>query len=508
MSDERESGSPRAWATAKLGDIADVQLGKMLDAKRTAGTRLPYLRNVNVRWGHIDTADLLEMPFQDHELQRYAVTKGDVLVCEGGEPGRAAVWKHCGIEVKYQKALHRVRLHNGVTPSWLVYHLYLDAKTGRIGGHVTGSTIGHFTRESVIEYRIQVAPVAEQRRIIDAVDDYFSRLDDAVATLERVQRNLKRYRASVLKAAIEGRLVPTEAELARAEKRDYEPASELLKRILAERHRRWNGKSKYDEPAAPEVRKLPELPAGWCWATVEQLASDQPRSIQSGPFGSNLRHSEFQPSGRLVIGIDNVQDGYFSLGANHRISESKFLSLRKYEARPGDVLITVMATIGRCCVVPDDIERSIITKHVYRITPEERLVRPRYLLLALRGGIAVREQMFAQAQGQTRLGLNGTIIKRLAIPLPPPEEQARIIAEAERLLSLGDAAIKSIDGAAQYCSRLRQSILKWAFEGKLVDQDPNDEPASALLERIRAERSGATEKKTSTRRARQTARNA
>ena len=112
----------------------------------------------------------------------------------------------------------------------------------------------------------------EQRRIVEAIESYFTRLDDAVATLERVQRNLKRYRASVLKAAVEGRLVPTEAELARAEGRDYEPASALLERILAERRRRWHeagGRGKYQEPVAPDTTDLPELPEGWCWASVD-----------------------------------------------------------------------------------------------------------------------------------------------------------------------------------------------------------------------------------------------
>lgn len=386
-------------------------------------------------------------------------------------------------------------------------------------------------------FPILLAPLPEQHRILEAIESYLSRLDAAIAALERVKKNLERYRKSVLKAGVEGRLVPTEAKLARKEGRDYEPADVMLKRILKERHKRWEAaeweklierakqkaakerqkktgrplkhgeklsppeaeysrylpkndkwKQKYKEPAAQGTEGLPELPEGWCWATIEQLASYLPRSIQSGPFGSNLLHSEFQNTGKLVIGIDNVQEGYFSMGSQNRISEEKFLALQKYAARPGDVLVTVMATIGRGCVVPENIEPAIITKHVYRITPERAVILSRYLLFALWGGPFVRSQMFGQVRGQTRPGLNGTIIKGLVIPVPPPAEQIRIIAEVDRLLPIGTNMMAVGDQNMLRVSRLRQSILKWAFDGKLVDQDSNDEPASDLLKRIKTER--------------------
>jgi type I restriction enzyme, S subunit len=386
-----------------------------------------------------------------------------------------------------------------------------------VAGMQAGSTRKRISRKNLATVRLALPPTREQGAIADAVDEYLSRLEAAGAGLERAQANLKRYRASVLKAAVEGRLVPTEAELARKEGRDYEPASVLLERILKERRcweksevaklkaggkvlRNDSRESKYKEAAPADVRELPPLPDGWCWATVEQLASHQPRSIQSGPFGSNLRHSEFQASGRLVLGIDNVQDGYFSMGANHRISEGKYIELSKYGARPGDVLITVMATVGRCCVVPSDLEPAIITKHVYRITCDRELVDPRYLHLTLWGAPAVRSQIFGEVIGQTRPGLNGSILKRIAIPLPPRLEQERIVAVVHATISQVDRAVADVADAATRAERLRQGILKWAFAGKLVDQDTNDEPASALLERIQAERAAAPAKKKATRR--------
>jgi type I restriction enzyme S subunit len=208
-------------------------------------------------------------------------------------------------------------------------------------------------------------------------------------------------------------------------------------------------------------------PAGWRNATVESLAADFPRAIQSGPFGSNLKHSEFQATGRLVIGIDNVLDGKFVLGSQHRISEPKFAELQKYEARPLDVLITVMATVGRVCVVPSDIEPSIITKHVYRITVDQRRVLPFFLMYALRGHPKVREQIHAQTRGQTRPGINGQIVKGLVIAVPPIDEQREIVARIDHLLALADVVRGRVEDASRRVDRSVQAVLAKAFRGDL-----------------------------------------
>ena len=140
-----------AWPVVQLGDIAEVKLGKMLDkAKHKTGRRLPYLRNVNVRWGTIETADLLEMNFEEEQLDRFGLKANDVLVCEGGEPGRASVWNGHLPDLKFQKALHRVRFKVPFDPRLLVYLLELLAKNGGLERRFTGSTIKHFTREAFV----------------------------------------------------------------------------------------------------------------------------------------------------------------------------------------------------------------------------------------------------------------------------------------------------------------------------------------------------------------------
>lgn len=353
--------------------------------------------------------------------------------------------------------------------------------------------------------KLPLPPFAEQSRIADVLDELFSDLDAGVAPLVRVREKLKLYRASVLKTAVEGALT---AEW-RKQHPHVEPASELLKRILAERRRRWeedqlakfkatgqkpseNWRSKYNKPVAPETSHLPPLPEGGCWATVEQIASERTRSIQSGPFGSQLLHSEFSHEGYLAIGIDNVLDGKFSLGREHRITPEKFNRLRKFEARPRDVIVTVMATVGRVCVLPADLEPSIITKHCYRITADDRIADPEFLGMALRAESPTRQHIYGNIRGQTRPGINGLILKLAPVALLPRAEQEAIVETVEDQFSVIDHLEADLDAKLNNAATLRQAILHHAFTGQLLPQDPNDEPASELLKRIAVEREART----------------
>jgi type I restriction enzyme S subunit len=513
--DRASSGSTcKGWKAEELTHLVErIDYGHTASAvDAPSGPR--FLRITDIQDEHVDWSSVPSCEIASREIDQYRLSPGDIVFARtGATTGKSYLIQKCP-EAVFASYLIRLRLRPGILPAYL-FHFFKSADYwGQINQKKKGTGQPGVNSTILATLRVPIAPANEQSRIVEALDSYLTRLDAATEGLKRVEANLKRYRASVLKAAVEGNLVPTEAELAKKEKREYEPASVLLERILKERRHRWEQaelakmkakgevpkndkwKDKYEEPSAPDTSDLPELPEGWCWATVEQLASDEPRSIQSGPFGSSLLHSEFRPAGKLVVGIDNVQDGYFSMGSENRISEEKFSSLAKYLARPGDVLVTVMATIGRTCVVPTGLEPAIITKHVYRITSDSALVTPRCLHLALWGAPKVREQMFGQVQGQTRPGLNGEILRRLCIPLPAREEQDRIVAAVESGLSKVDTLRAMVGKGLKHIARLRQSILRWAFEGKLVDRDPDDEPASVLLERIRRERESSRQVKT------------
>lgn len=185
------------WATVE--QLANVQLGKMLDKqKHQLGKELPYLRNINVRWDSADSSDLLTMFFKDSELERYGLQTGDVLVCEGGEPGRAAIWDGRVLGMMYQKAIHRVRFKAGYEQRLLVFYLEFLAKTGRLERWFTGSTIKHFTRESFAQLPLPVAPVAEQLRVVAEIDRRLSILRETGAEVDANLQRAERLRQATL----------------------------------------------------------------------------------------------------------------------------------------------------------------------------------------------------------------------------------------------------------------------------------------------------------------------
>jgi type I restriction enzyme S subunit len=448
------------WQTVRLGEIAEVKLGKMLDkAKHVNGRRLPYLRNINVRWGSVDTNDLLEMNFEDDELDRFGLRKDDVLVCEGGEPGRAAVWNNSIPNMKYQKAIHRIRFKQPYEPRLLIYLLELLTKTGRLERRFTGSTIKHFTREAIVQLPIPVPPLDEQQRVVSEIEKQFTRLDAGVASLKRVQTALKRYRASVLKAACEGRLVPTEAELARKENRSYETGEQLLRRILKPRRTRWNGKGKYKEPQVPQA--LPDkLPGGWAWASWDQVAfSQNGRPFKSAEYQSSgfklLRPGNLHMSGKVIWTNDNTR-----YVPEHRAHENRDLVVRKRE-----LIMNLTAQslrdefLGRVCLTAKG-EECLLNQRLARLTPI--LISPEFALYLLKAW-HFRRFVDKLNTGSLIQHMFTSQLSEFTFPLPPFAEQSRIVAEVERRLSVANEVDVELSANLRRATRLQQSILQKVF---------------------------------------------
>jgi type I restriction enzyme S subunit len=180
-----------------LGEIADCRLGKMLDAEKNRGVLRPYLRNTNVQWGKIDLGDIKQMRIEDDERARYGVEPGDLLVCEGGEPGRCAVWRE-NREMYVQKALHRVRPRNGVSPDYLRWFLRYAVDSGALESFLTGSTIKHLPGRQLARIPVPAPPPAEQHRIAGRLDDIDARRVAIAERLAGARGIVERLRTAVL----------------------------------------------------------------------------------------------------------------------------------------------------------------------------------------------------------------------------------------------------------------------------------------------------------------------
>ena len=339
---------------------------------------------------------------------------------------------------------------------------------------------------------VPVAPLPEQRRIVAEIEKQFTRLGASVAALKWAQANLKRYRASVLKSACQGTLVPTEAELARAEGRDYEPAGVLMERILAERRARWESqekrRGKYKEPAAPDTSALPELPEGWVGGSLEQVSEIQ-GGIQKQPKRAPAQNAF------PYLRVANVLRGSLELGEVHEI-ELFPGELDKLRLISGDLLIVEgngsPSQIGRMAVWKGEIDDCVHQNHIIRarVYPgvEGSFIESFWNSTM---GSSLVLNVASSTSGLYTLSVSK--VSDIPVPLPPLAEQRRIVAKVERRLSVIQQAEATVEASLARADRLRQSILRQAFSGQLVPQDPDDEPASALLERIRAERKAARE---------------
>lgn len=214
------------FATDTLANHVDMCLGKMLDKEKNKGTLFPYLRNKNVRWKNFDLDDLLEMRFEESEEERYSIQRGDLVVCEGGEPGRCAVWENDNV-IKFQKALHRLRPHDNMNVYFLMYVFMLNIQAKNWDRFFTGSTIKHLTGEALKNLQIPVPTLAEQERIVAEIESRFERADALETAVDRALNDAEKLKQAVLKKAFSGELVPQNP--------DDEPASVLLARIRAAR---------------------------------------------------------------------------------------------------------------------------------------------------------------------------------------------------------------------------------------------------------------------------------
>ncbi|MCA1706767.1 MAG: restriction endonuclease subunit S [Actinobacteria bacterium] len=468
------SDLPKGWEWAQLDEVADIQGGIQKQVKRRpTRNKYPFLRVANVARGRLDLSDIHEIELFDGELERYRLKAGDLLVVEGNgtlnQLGRAAMWHDQVANCVHQNHLIRVRPTRALDPQYLEYlwnSPLITAQVGKMGASTSGlHTLSVSKLRPIV---VLIPPLAEQRRIVTILDNCFSCIDAGCAVLASTIARVARHRDQFIAAACTGDFTPTESV-----------AYPL-------------------EFAGVQDGVLPSLPGNWRWARLGEIAD-----VMGGITKDTKRQTDVQLPEVPYLRVANVQRGHLDLGrvAVIRTTIDKIKQLRLQE---GDVLLNEGGDrnkLGRGWIWEEQIPECIHQNHVFRARIRGRRLEPK--LLAWHANTFGKE--WCERNGKQSVNLASISLSKISllpVPIPPQNEQSALVDLIEDHLIELNRLDNALQGALKQSAYLRRSLLIEAFAGRLVTQEPNDEPAAVLLERIRAER--AVQPKT--RRARRTPR--
>ena len=414
-----------------MSDVAEVHLGRQRSPQHHSGDQMrPYLRSANVTWSGIDLGDVKEMNFDDADFERYRLRNGDLLLNEASgssnEVGKPAVWRGEIDGCCFQNTLLRIQPRE-LDRRYVYWYCYLSARMGHFGDSGRGVNIRHLGKQGLARFPIPIAPVAEQKRIVDAIEEHLSRLDAAEAALGAAERKL-----------------------------DATLRSTLL-----------------------EVCRGP-------WPR-EQL-SDVINSLKNGVFVS--RPSK-QPPGSPIFRISAVRP------LRLRVDDVRYADPipergDAYRVQTGDILVTRYSGnpsyVGAAAVVPREGAGILHPDKLIRVVVNRTRVLPEWIAAYLTAGEGRQEIERRLKTTAGQVGISGSQLRTIPIAVPPLRHQQRVIAKISVVQEAQERARRQLDGVATQTQGLRRSILAAAFSGRLVSQDPTDEPASVLLERIAASR--------------------
>lgn len=439
-----------AWSKVRVGVALQLINGRAFKPSEWEEKGLPIVR--------IQNLNNPEAPFNYYEgdlPEKFLLNSGDLLFAWSGTPGTsfgAHIWrggkawlnqhifKVLFDETEFDKRFLRLAINQNLTE-------YIQAAHGAAG-------LAHITKGKFEQSELLKPPLDEQRSIVAEIEKQFSRLDEAVASLKRTQANLKRYKAAVLKAAVEGKLT----EDWRKQHPNIEPASKLLERILTERRAKWSGKGKYKEPIALDTTDLPSLPKGWTWVAFEQLSL----RVTVGHVGP-MKH-EYVPKGIPFLRSQNVRENRFDPEGLLFIRPEFHKRLSKSVVQAGDLAVVRSGSVGVTCVIPEVLGEAncadlVLIQRPIGLVPQFGA----YYMNSL-----AKRRIEAGKVGVALTHFNTKSVAAMPVPLPSLAEQEQIVAEVERRLSVIDELEATVEANLTRADRLRQSILSSAFSGKLV----------------------------------------
>ena len=407
-----------SWEQKPLNEVADFCLGKMLDQNKNRGEALPYLANVNVRWGEFDFGNLREMRFEPGEIDRYGLKYGDIVMCEGGEPGRCAVWKDQIPGMMIQKALHRIRPHSYLDSFFLFYSFLKKRKNDEFSGLFTGSTIKHLPKEKLAKVNVDVPPIAIQRRVVSILSAY----DDLIENNRR--------RIALL-----------------------EEAARML-------YREWFIQFRF--PGHEHVKIIDGLPEGWETKYLPDVCAPED-GIQTGPFGSQLHQSDYSEAGIPIVMPKDMKEFRIESEGTARIPEELANRLGRHRMKVGDTVYGRRGDIGRRAYIGLRQDGWFCGTGCLRIRPDPSIIEPRYLFETL-GTPQIAGFIANQAKGSTMPNLSAGALKTIPILCSPKNLQSLFIEAVEPQFEL----IETLAEQNTKLSQARDLLLPRLMNGEIA----------------------------------------
>ncbi len=446
----------------RLGDVAQInpRFDKTSLADDTPVSFVP-MAAVGAADGQIDASNA--RPFGEVKKGYTPFRDGDVLfakVTPCMENGKMAVARGLKNGVGFGSSeFHVLRPTERVDAKYLYHFVSSESFRKEAARHMTGAVgLRRVPSAFLADAKLPLVDLDEQRSIVAEIDKQFSRLDEAVANLQRVKANLKRYKAAILKAAVEGRLVETEASIACREGRRYETGDQLLVRILKARRSEWKGRGRYKHPAVDARGELNVLPEGWARASVEALSS----LLEYGTSAKTDAH----PSGVPVLRMGNISDGGLKFDALKYLP-SDHDEFPKLFVEPGDLLFNRTNSpelVGKTAVFRPRFSQAVsFASYLIRVRLVKDGVLPEFVAAYINSSFGRHWVKSVVTQQVGQANVNGTKLQSLMIPLPPAAEQHRIVTELELRHSILREVEAEVDANLQRAAGLRQSSLRRAF---------------------------------------------